>query len=130
MPPGYVSEATARMKMKSQVQAAADRSQIMGSLSNDIEGILKEGYVLIGSPDEVADQLRKIAKKFNVGNLLTLLQFGNMDKELTNYNTKLFAERVLPQIKDLFEDEWEHRWWPTPMQQNQRAEPRTLMAAE
>ncbi|WP_293902021.1 LLM class flavin-dependent oxidoreductase [Phenylobacterium sp.] len=130
MPPGYVSEATQRMKMKSQVQAAADRSSILSSVKNEMEGILAEGYVLIGSPDEVADQLRKIARKFNVGNLLTLLQFGNMDRQLANYNTKLFAEKVMPQIRDLFEDEWEHKWWPKPMGQAARAMPRTLMAAE
>ena len=87
-PPGYVSEATQRMKMKSQVKIAADRSQLFGSLQDEIAGILKEGYVIIGSPDEVADQLRKIATEFNVGNLLLLLQFGNMDKETTMYNTQ------------------------------------------
>jgi alkanesulfonate monooxygenase SsuD/methylene tetrahydromethanopterin reductase-like flavin-dependent oxidoreductase (luciferase family) len=130
MPPGYVTEATARMKMKSQVQAAADRSQILGSVKNDMEGILAEGYVLIGSPDEVADSLRKIAKKFNVGNLLLLLQFGNMSKDVANYNTKLFAEKVMPQLRDLFEDEWEHKWWPKPLDQSMRTLPRTAMAAE
>ncbi len=112
MPPGYVTEATQRMKMKSQVQAAADRGAILGSLSEEFAGILANGYVLIGSPDEVADQLRKVAIKFNVGNLMLLLQFGNMSVALTNYNTKLFAEKVIPQIVDLFEDEWEHKWWP------------------
>ena len=70
-----MSEQTQRMKMNSQVQAAADRSQILSSVSNDMEGILKQGYVLIGSPDEVAEKLRQVAKKFNVGNLLVLLQF-------------------------------------------------------
>ena len=115
MPPGYVTEATQRMKMTSQVQAAADRSNILGSLSEEFAGILKNGYVLIGSPDEVADQLRKVAKKFNVGNLMLLLQFGNMGRDLANYNTKLFAEKVMPQLADLFEDEWEHKWWPKPL---------------
>ena len=27
------------------------------------------------------------------------------------YNTELFAERVLPQIADLFDDRWEDKWW-------------------
>ena len=103
------------MKMKSQVKIAADRSQLFGSLQNEIAGILKEGYVVIGSPDEVADQLRKIATEFNFGNLLLLLQFGNMDKQTTMYNTRMFAERVMPQLADLFEDEWEHKWWPKPL---------------
>jgi alkanesulfonate monooxygenase SsuD/methylene tetrahydromethanopterin reductase-like flavin-dependent oxidoreductase (luciferase family) len=128
MPPGYVSEQTQKMKMKSQVQAAADRSQILSSVSNDMEGILKEGYVLIGSPDEVAEKLRQVAKRFNVGNLLVLLQFGNMSRDLSDYNTRLFAEKVMPQIKDLFEDEWEHKWWPKPINACQKAAPRAMAA--
>jgi hypothetical protein len=43
-----------------------------------------------------------------------------MSKELTRYNTKLFAERVMPQMKDLF-SEWEDRWWPQPMAAAARA---------
>ncbi len=120
MPPGYVTEATNRMKVGSQVQAAADRSQILAGVSNDIAGILANGYVLIGSPDEVAAKLREVALKFNVGNLMLLLQFGNMSTETARYNTKLFAEKVIPQLRDLFEDEWEHKWWPKPMEAKDR----------
>jgi alkanesulfonate monooxygenase SsuD/methylene tetrahydromethanopterin reductase-like flavin-dependent oxidoreductase (luciferase family) len=128
-PPGYVTEATQRMKMKSQVKIAADRSQLFGSLQEEMEGILKEGYVVIGSPDEVADQLRRIAKEFNVGNLLLLLQFGNMDKQTTMYNTEMFAKRVMPQLADLFENEWEHKWWPKPLPKAEQTLPRKVAAA-
>ncbi|MEO5640212.1 MAG: LLM class flavin-dependent oxidoreductase [Sphingomicrobium sp.] len=132
MPPGYVTEATNKMKVGSQVQAAADRSEILAGVSSDMAGILKNGYVLIGSPDEVAAKLREVAIKFNVGNLLLLLQFGNMGKDLAKYNTKLFAEKVMPQLADLFEDEWEHEWWPKPMPREDRAELNmpTALAAE
>jgi hypothetical protein len=43
-----------------------------------------------------------------------------MSKELTRYNTQLFAERVMPQMQDLFA-EWEDRWWPQPMPTAARA---------
>ena len=46
----------------------------------------------------MADQLRRIATEFNFGNLLMLLQFGNMDRQTTMYNTRMFAERVMPQL--------------------------------
>jgi len=128
-PPGYVTEATQRLKMTSQVKIAADRSQLYGSLSEDLAGILKERYVVIGSPDEVADQLRAIAEEMNIGNLLLLLQFGNMSRELTTYNTKLFAERVMPQLTGLFENEWEHKWWPKPLQKSAKSMPRAVAAA-
>jgi hypothetical protein len=49
-----------------------------------------------------------------------LLQFGNMSKDLANYNTQLFVEKVMPQLKDVF-SEWEDRWWPRPMDREGRA---------
>jgi hypothetical protein len=59
----------------------------------------------------------------NVGHLMLLMQFGNMDKALTLHNTELFAKRVLPQIRDLFDDEWEDRWWPKPLPAADRVQP-------
>jgi hypothetical protein len=52
---------------------------------------------------------------------MLLLQFGNMSKELAKYNTQLFAEKVMPRMKDLF-SEWEDRWWPQPMANAERAD--------
>ena len=77
--------------------------------------MVERGYVVIGSPTSVAEQLVNVATTLNVGNLMLLLQFGNMDRDLTMFNTDLVAREVLPEIRGLFEDEWEHHWWPTPM---------------
>ena len=65
-------------------------------------------------PDEVAEQLREVAVNLNVGHLMLLLQYGNMSKELTRYNTKLFAEQVMPKLKDMHAG-WDDHWWPKPM---------------
>jgi hypothetical protein len=54
---------------------------------------------------------------------MLLLQFGNMGKDLTNENSRLFAQKVAPQLKDLFDDQWEDRWWPRPLPTQQRATP-------
>jgi hypothetical protein len=51
---------------------------------------------------------------------MLLMQFGNMNKDLTRYNTRLFAEKVMPTLKKFYA-EWEHRWWPQPISQQQRA---------
>jgi hypothetical protein len=51
---------------------------------------------------------------------MLLLQFGSMGKELAAYNTRLFAEQVLPKLEPLF-SEWEDRWWPQPMPPGERA---------
>ena len=52
---------------------------------------------------------------------MLLMQFGSMGKEVAAYNTKLFAERVLPRLKGLF-SEWEDCWWPQPMARPERAQ--------
>src|SRR5262249_6524866 len=77
--------------------------------------------------DEVAEQLREVAINLNVGHLMLLLQFGNMSKELTRYNTQMFSERVMPQLADLFAN-WEDRWWPRPMAREARARPFPLQS--
>ena len=122
-PPGYVSEATIRSRITSQVAKAADQAIAARPVNAEMDNILEQGHVIVGSPDEVADQLREVATALNVGHLMLLLHFGNMSKDLTRHNTRLFAERVLPQIRDLFDDEWEDLWWPNPMPSQSRAVP-------
>jgi alkanesulfonate monooxygenase SsuD/methylene tetrahydromethanopterin reductase-like flavin-dependent oxidoreductase (luciferase family) len=121
-PPGYASEATIRSRVVSQVLQAAVRSSDKEAFGPPpFEEIVSKGYVIIGSPDEVAEQLREVALSLNVGQLMLLLQYGNMSRDLTLYNTELFAKKVKPQLADLFEKEWENRWWPKPLEQRQRA---------
>ncbi len=138
-PPGYTTEASMRAGLESQVRKAADSAvrgkstgERFASTSRDMQGIVDNGYVIIGSPDEVAEQLREVATNLNVGHLMLLLQYGNMSKELTRYNTRLFAEQVKPKIQGMFPD-WEDKWWPNPMAAGQQAVPSPFsprMAAE
>jgi len=117
--PGYTSEATQRAGVVGQVAQVA-RMRRFDTLAREMDAIVEKGYVIIGSPDEVAAQLKEVAVNLNVGHLMMLLQFGNMGKGLAQYNTKLFAEKVMPQLTDLFA-EWEDRWWPQPMNRESRA---------
>jgi alkanesulfonate monooxygenase SsuD/methylene tetrahydromethanopterin reductase-like flavin-dependent oxidoreductase (luciferase family) len=118
-PPGYTTEPTMRFGYTSQVSAAAARSQ---ARPTEMKELVDSGYLVIGTPDEVVEQIDELATNLHVGNLMLLLQFGNMSKELTKYNTKLFAERVMPKLAGKFA-EYEHRWWPQPMDKALRAEP-------
>ncbi|MBO0711252.1 MAG: LLM class flavin-dependent oxidoreductase [Acetobacteraceae bacterium] len=128
-PPGYTTEATQRAGIVGQVQRAAGQAVAtpggarIGSVPRptEMKQIVDDGYVIVGSPGEVVEQLREVAVNLNVGNLMLLLQFGSMGKELAKYNTKLFAEKVMPSLKSLF-TEWEHKWWPRPMSAAERAE--------
>jgi alkanesulfonate monooxygenase SsuD/methylene tetrahydromethanopterin reductase-like flavin-dependent oxidoreductase (luciferase family) len=122
-PPGYTTEATQRRGAQSQVAQAAQFSRYESKfqmLAREMDAIVERGYVIIGSPDEVAAQLREVANNLNVGHLMMLLQFGNMGKDLAKYNTQLFAEQVMPQLHDVFAD-WEDQWWPQPMDRSARA---------
>jgi alkanesulfonate monooxygenase SsuD/methylene tetrahydromethanopterin reductase-like flavin-dependent oxidoreductase (luciferase family) len=138
-PPGYVTEATQRAGIESQIRMVAQgkeagpstnasSAQKMQSLAREMKGIVDNGYVIVGSPDEVAEQLHELARTLNIGQLMLLMQFGNMSTDVTKYNTRLFAEKVMPKLKPLF-GEWENRWWPRPIDQRQRARPRTVNVA-
>jgi hypothetical protein len=61
---------------------------------------------------------------------MMLLQFGNMNRELAGYNTRLFAEKVMPQLRGLFDDRWEDRWWPKPLPKQARVAPQSPLARE
>jgi hypothetical protein len=105
-----------RFGLTSQVSAAA-RSM---ARPTEMQDLVEAGYIVIGSPKQVTEQLVELAENLNVGNLMLLLQFGNMNKDLTRHNTRLFAETVMLTLKKFYA-EWEHRWWPKPMQPAQRA---------
>ena len=140
-PPGYNTEATQRVGLESQVKmaaqaAATDTAKEKDPLANgttgttsagrfnqvarDMKDIVDRGYVIVGTPDDVVEQLREVAVNMNVGHLMLLLQYGNMSKELAKYNTKLFADKVMPKLRPIF-SEWEDKWWPKPMQKAARA---------
>ncbi len=124
-PPGYTTEATQRAGIQSQVANAAlqNRKALQVSKSaREFDAILDNGYVIIGTPDQVAEKLRHVIHDLRFGQLMLLLQFGNMDKQLAKYNTRLYAEQVAPQLQDIW-SEWENHWWPTPMAAADRAAP-------
>jgi len=72
------------------------------------------GFIIAGSPATVREQLREALKSMPVGQLMILQHFGNIPHELTLKNTQLFAQEVMPYMKDLW-SEWEDRWYPKPM---------------
>jgi alkanesulfonate monooxygenase SsuD/methylene tetrahydromethanopterin reductase-like flavin-dependent oxidoreductase (luciferase family) len=138
VPPGYVTEATQRAGIESQVKMAAEGRKSgappasgparLQSLARDMKGIVDNGYVTVGSPDEIVEQLRELATTLNVGQLMLMMQFGNLSTDVVKYNTRLFAEKVIPKLKPLFAG-WENRWWPKPMDPCQRATPAAFMPA-
>jgi alkanesulfonate monooxygenase SsuD/methylene tetrahydromethanopterin reductase-like flavin-dependent oxidoreductase (luciferase family) len=70
-----------------------------------------DGFVIAGSPATVVDKIRELATTLRIGQLITMLQIGNMNEEQTNKNTHLFATEVMPHLRDLF-SEYEDNWTP------------------
>jgi alkanesulfonate monooxygenase SsuD/methylene tetrahydromethanopterin reductase-like flavin-dependent oxidoreductase (luciferase family) len=107
--PGYRTIRTLEEGVRPQVgtQAAAAR----GSTWKDF---IAQGNVIAGSPESVTEQLREVAKGLRVGHLMLLCHFGNLSKEKTMKNTRLVAEKVLPNLRDIW-SEWQDEWWIKPL---------------
>jgi hypothetical protein len=80
--------------------------------AEDLHGHSKNGFE--AAPATVREQLREALKSMHVGQLMILQHFGNIPHELTLKNTQLFAQEVMPYMKDLW-TEWKDRWYPKPM---------------
>jgi alkanesulfonate monooxygenase SsuD/methylene tetrahydromethanopterin reductase-like flavin-dependent oxidoreductase (luciferase family) len=111
-PPGYTSIATIRKGIEGQVSLAAERNAARAS---DLtwSQILERGYVVAGSPDSVVQQLTEMEQTLRVGHLMLLLHFGDMPKDVVQYNTTRFAQDVMPRLRPLW-SEWEDKWWVRP----------------
>jgi len=72
---------------------------------------LEAGYMVTCS-HEVAEPIAELADN---------LHGGNMSKELTKYNRKLFVERAMPKPHHKF-SEYQHCWWRRQMDARLRAE--------
>jgi alkanesulfonate monooxygenase SsuD/methylene tetrahydromethanopterin reductase-like flavin-dependent oxidoreductase (luciferase family) len=116
--PGYRTMRTLEAGIMAQVGAQA--AQVRQNLT--WKDYVDQGYIVAGSPESVTEQLREVIKGLRVGHLMMLLQFGNMDREKTMKNTRLFAEKVMPNLRDLW-SEWEDQWWIKPLPESRRAVP-------
>jgi alkanesulfonate monooxygenase SsuD/methylene tetrahydromethanopterin reductase-like flavin-dependent oxidoreductase (luciferase family) len=108
--PGYRTIKTIRAGIRPQIGEEAKRIRENLTWKDFIE----QGYVIAGSPATVRERLREAIKMLNVGHLMVLCQFGNLDKERTRKNTELFAKDVMPHLRDMWSG-WQDHWWPKPM---------------
>ena len=53
---------------------------------------------------------------------MLLLQQGNLPRDKTLYNTQMFAERVMPNLRSKF-SEYEDKWYPKMLPASERATP-------
>jgi alkanesulfonate monooxygenase SsuD/methylene tetrahydromethanopterin reductase-like flavin-dependent oxidoreductase (luciferase family) len=75
--------------------------------------LMEMGSVVVGSPRTVRDRLAGYARRFRIGNLHAMLQFGSMPRQVVMDNIALFAAEVTPTLREIWRGEsWEHHWWP------------------
>ncbi|MBO54759.1 MAG: LLM class flavin-dependent oxidoreductase [Dehalococcoidia bacterium] len=105
--PGYRSLNSIRESIRPQIGEEAQKAA--GEL--EWKDFIEQGHVIAGSPETVREQLVEAAKMLRVGHLMCLLHIGSMPKELTLKNTTLFANEVMPAVKNLWA-EYPDPWWP------------------
>src|SRR5206468_1887707 len=78
--------------------------------------LIDDRYVIAGSPETVRQQMEEMIKGLRIGHVFCLFHNGNMPDWKTRHSSKLFAEQVMPKLRDLW-PEWraDDRWWPKPM---------------
>jgi hypothetical protein len=76
--------------------------------------LLETQAVMLGSPATLVDQITAFVTEYRIGNLMLVMQMGEMPHELALKNMRMFSEEVLPSLQRIWDgDDWGHEWWPT-----------------
>src|SRR5437870_3859808 len=120
-PAGYRTMATIKYGALAQLTLA--RQKILENLT--WKQLVDERFIIAGSPETVRQQLEECIKGLHVGHLFCLFHNGDMPDWKTRHSSKLFAEKVMPHLRDMWPD-WKHdeRWWMHPMDDRIRPEER------
>ena len=118
-PPGYRTLKTIKSGKLSQLRAENQKLFTNLTWKDLVEG----GYVIAGSPDTVREQMEHMIKSLRLGHIFCLMHNGDMPDWKTRHSSKLFAEKVMPQLKDIW-PEWKDdaRWWIKPYDERVRPE--------
>jgi hypothetical protein len=81
--------------------------------------------VVAGSPQQVTDKMANVIEGLRVGQLMLLCQIGSMPPELVRKNTQMFAQEVMPHLRNIWSGYQDH-WMPKPL--TQRAQPQPVGA--
>lgn len=90
-PPGFVSPSAYRAAV-----ATRDKSE-----TGSMEEFNRSGRIAMGSPESVTERLLEAQQKMKYGVLVVVLGFGRMIREETKRNMELFAESVLPRLRQV-----------------------------
>ena len=112
-PPGYRTVKTIKAGALSQLRRSNQKSFTQLTWKDLVEG----GYVIAGGPDTVRERMEDMIKSLRVGLVFGLFHQGSMPDWLTRYNTQMFAEKVMPQLRNMWpEYDSDNRWWIKPLE--------------
>ena len=118
-PPGYRTVKTIQAGKLNQFRAENQRLFTQLTWKELVDG----GYVIAGSPETVRERMEFMCKNLRLGTLFLLFQIGNMPDDKVRNSTRLFAEKVMPQLRDIW-PEWknDNRFWCKPLETRVRPE--------
>ena len=110
-PPGYSDYKSLMNLFTSGMLSMADYTVELKPLT--AKDMIEQEFVVVGSPATVREKLEHMARRLNIGHLMTVLQFGSMPHDVAMRNVELFGREVLPHLQALWQDgDWENHWWP------------------
>src|SRR5690606_24914747 len=115
--PGYRSLRSIEAGLRTAIGSTSLTTSLSGA-QRTWKDYVADGTIIAGSPEQVTEQLRDLADELHVGHLMLLMQFGNMPRDKVMKNTRLFAEQVMPNLRNIWSD-WEDKWWVKPLAQRQ-----------
>ncbi len=115
--PGYRTVKTIKAGALSQLR----KSNLRNYSQLSWKDLVEKGYVIAGGPDTVRERMEDMIKSLRVGHIFGLFQVGNMPDEKVRYSSRLFAEKVMPQLQNMWPD-WatDNRWWISPLEDRVR----------
>ncbi len=118
-PPGYRTVKTIQSGKLNQFRAENQRLFTQLTWKELVDG----GYVIAGSPETVRERMEEMIKSLRLGTLFLLFQIGDMPDDKVRNSTRLFAEKVMPRLRDLW-PEWKNddRFWCKPLETRVRPE--------
>jgi alkanesulfonate monooxygenase SsuD/methylene tetrahydromethanopterin reductase-like flavin-dependent oxidoreductase (luciferase family) len=120
--PGYRSLRSVEAGLQTFIGGVNAQAQMFRRPDQTWSDYLDTGTIIAGSPERVTQQIRDLATNLRVGHLMLLLQFGNMPRDKVMKNIRMFSEKVMPNLRDLWSD-WEDRWWIHPAESRRDANP-------
>ena len=80
-------------------KADLERKEVGLLIQRDAETQIREGFVLAGDPERVADTIRQWSDPNGLTTISGTFHFGGMPQAMALKNIRLFAEKVMPQFR-------------------------------